>query len=151
MLGQQTEGIAQIAKETGLTRQTVYRINDDPCGCRGSSDCMGPVRAARAVLVCVGPSRAARPAGLSRRRFKNAVKASAEARVIAAVSPMKAATRPARWSRIRARRTCGSLRPIGSPLCSGACPQSCTSPVFSKAISKTGVKGRSPGPVSVAL
>jgi DNA invertase Pin-like site-specific DNA recombinase len=30
MLGKQTEGIAQIAKETGLTRQTVYRIKDDP-------------------------------------------------------------------------------------------------------------------------
>jgi len=32
MLGQQTAGIAQIAKETGLTRQTVYRIKDDPTG-----------------------------------------------------------------------------------------------------------------------
>jgi putative DNA-invertase from lambdoid prophage Rac len=32
MLGQQTAGIAQIAKETGLTRQTVYRIKDDPAG-----------------------------------------------------------------------------------------------------------------------
>jgi putative DNA-invertase from lambdoid prophage Rac len=30
MLGQQTVGIAQIAKETRLTRQTVYRIKDDP-------------------------------------------------------------------------------------------------------------------------
>ncbi len=30
MLGQHTVGIAQIAKETGLTRQTVYRIKDDP-------------------------------------------------------------------------------------------------------------------------
>ncbi len=30
MLGQQTVGITQIAKETGLTRQTVYRIKDDP-------------------------------------------------------------------------------------------------------------------------
>jgi DNA-binding phage protein len=30
MLGQQTAGIAQIAKGTGLTRQTVYRIKDDP-------------------------------------------------------------------------------------------------------------------------
>jgi DNA invertase Pin-like site-specific DNA recombinase len=30
MLGRQTAGIAQIAKETGLTRQTVYRIKDDP-------------------------------------------------------------------------------------------------------------------------
>jgi hypothetical protein len=25
-------GIAQVAKETGLTRQTVYRIKDDPAG-----------------------------------------------------------------------------------------------------------------------
>jgi DNA invertase Pin-like site-specific DNA recombinase len=30
MLGQQTAGIALIAKETGLTRPTVYRIKDDP-------------------------------------------------------------------------------------------------------------------------
>jgi putative DNA-invertase from lambdoid prophage Rac len=32
MLGQQAVGIAQIAKETGLTRQTVYRIKGDPVG-----------------------------------------------------------------------------------------------------------------------
>jgi putative DNA-invertase from lambdoid prophage Rac len=32
MLGKQTMGIAQIAKETGLTRQTIYRIKDDPAG-----------------------------------------------------------------------------------------------------------------------
>jgi DNA invertase Pin-like site-specific DNA recombinase len=32
MLGRQTAGIAQIATETGLTRQTVYRIKDDPAG-----------------------------------------------------------------------------------------------------------------------
>ena len=32
MLRQQTLGIAQIAKETGLTRQTVYRIKADPAG-----------------------------------------------------------------------------------------------------------------------
>jgi putative DNA-invertase from lambdoid prophage Rac len=32
MLGQQAVGIAHIAKETGLTRQTVYRIKDDPAG-----------------------------------------------------------------------------------------------------------------------
>jgi putative DNA-invertase from lambdoid prophage Rac len=30
MLGQDAVGIARIAKETGLTRQTVYRIKDDP-------------------------------------------------------------------------------------------------------------------------
>jgi DNA invertase Pin-like site-specific DNA recombinase len=32
MLGQDAVGIARIAKETGLTRQTVYRIKDDPAG-----------------------------------------------------------------------------------------------------------------------
>jgi hypothetical protein len=32
MLDQQTAGIAQIAKESGLTRQTVYRIKDDLAG-----------------------------------------------------------------------------------------------------------------------
>jgi DNA-binding phage protein len=32
MLEHRTVGIAQIAKETGLTRQTVYRIKGDPCG-----------------------------------------------------------------------------------------------------------------------
>jgi putative DNA-invertase from lambdoid prophage Rac len=32
MLGQQTAGIAQIAEEAGLSRQTVYRIKDDPAG-----------------------------------------------------------------------------------------------------------------------
>jgi putative DNA-invertase from lambdoid prophage Rac len=30
MLGQESVGIAQIAKETGLSRQAVYRIKDDP-------------------------------------------------------------------------------------------------------------------------
>ena len=32
MLAQGTVGIAQVAKEMGLTRQTVYRIKDDPAG-----------------------------------------------------------------------------------------------------------------------
>ena len=32
MLGQQAMGVAQIAKATGLSRQTVYRIKDDPAG-----------------------------------------------------------------------------------------------------------------------
>jgi putative DNA-invertase from lambdoid prophage Rac len=32
MLGQEAAGIARIAKETGLTRQTVYRIKEDPAG-----------------------------------------------------------------------------------------------------------------------
>jgi putative DNA-invertase from lambdoid prophage Rac len=32
MLVQDAVGIARIAKETGLTRQTVYRIKDDPAG-----------------------------------------------------------------------------------------------------------------------
>jgi putative DNA-invertase from lambdoid prophage Rac len=30
LLGQEAVGMARIAKETGLTRQTVYRIKDDP-------------------------------------------------------------------------------------------------------------------------
>jgi DNA invertase Pin-like site-specific DNA recombinase len=37
MLGQQAVGIAQIAKETSLTRQTVYRIKDDPAGAEAAS------------------------------------------------------------------------------------------------------------------
>jgi putative DNA-invertase from lambdoid prophage Rac len=32
MLGQQAVGIAQIAKNAGLSRQTIYRIKDDPAG-----------------------------------------------------------------------------------------------------------------------
>jgi len=32
MLGQQPLGVAQIARDTKLTRQTVYRIKDDPAG-----------------------------------------------------------------------------------------------------------------------
>jgi putative DNA-invertase from lambdoid prophage Rac len=32
MLGQQAVGIAQIAKNVGLSRQTIYRIKDDPAG-----------------------------------------------------------------------------------------------------------------------
>jgi putative DNA-invertase from lambdoid prophage Rac len=32
MLGHDAVGIARIAKETGLTRQTIYRIKDDPAG-----------------------------------------------------------------------------------------------------------------------
>jgi hypothetical protein len=32
LLGQDAVGIARIAKDTGLTRQTVYRIKDDPAG-----------------------------------------------------------------------------------------------------------------------
>ena len=36
MLGQQAIGIAQIAKATGLSRQTVYRIKDDPAGCEAA-------------------------------------------------------------------------------------------------------------------
>jgi putative DNA-invertase from lambdoid prophage Rac len=41
MLGQQTVGIAQIAKETGLTRQTVYRIKDDPAGAEAALGAWG--------------------------------------------------------------------------------------------------------------
>jgi putative DNA-invertase from lambdoid prophage Rac len=32
MLGQEAVGVAQIAKEIGLSRQAVYRIKDDPAG-----------------------------------------------------------------------------------------------------------------------
>jgi putative DNA-invertase from lambdoid prophage Rac len=32
LLAQEAVGIARVAKETGLTRQTVYRIKDDPAG-----------------------------------------------------------------------------------------------------------------------
>jgi putative DNA-invertase from lambdoid prophage Rac len=32
MLNQDSVGIARIAKEAGLSRQTVYRIKDDPAG-----------------------------------------------------------------------------------------------------------------------
>jgi DNA invertase Pin-like site-specific DNA recombinase len=32
MLAHEALGIARIAKETGLTRQMVYRIKDDPAG-----------------------------------------------------------------------------------------------------------------------
>jgi hypothetical protein len=41
MLGQQAVGIAQIAKETGLTRRTVYRIKDDPAGADGALGAWG--------------------------------------------------------------------------------------------------------------
>ncbi len=36
MLGQETVSIAHIARETGLTRQTVYRIKGDPAGAEGA-------------------------------------------------------------------------------------------------------------------
>ena len=36
MLGQEAVGIARIAKETGLTRQTVYGIKGDPAGAEGA-------------------------------------------------------------------------------------------------------------------
>jgi putative DNA-invertase from lambdoid prophage Rac len=36
ILGQQAVGIAQIAKAAGLSRQTVYRIKDDPAGCEAA-------------------------------------------------------------------------------------------------------------------
>jgi len=50
MLGQQGVGIAQIAKETGLTRQTICRIKDDPAGAEAAG-CLGDVRA-----VCSKPA-----------------------------------------------------------------------------------------------
>jgi DNA invertase Pin-like site-specific DNA recombinase len=36
MLGQEAVSIAQIARETGLTRQTIYRIKGDPAGAEGA-------------------------------------------------------------------------------------------------------------------
>jgi putative DNA-invertase from lambdoid prophage Rac len=36
LLGQEAVGIARISKETGLTRQTVYRIKDDPVSAEAS-------------------------------------------------------------------------------------------------------------------
>src|SRR6266481_4552623 len=36
MLGQEAVGIAQIARETGLIRQTVYRIKGEPAGAEGA-------------------------------------------------------------------------------------------------------------------
>jgi len=44
MVGRQTAGIAQIAKETGLTRQTVYRIKKDPATAEAALAARGAVR-----------------------------------------------------------------------------------------------------------
>ena len=41
MLGQQTVTVAAIAKETGLTRQTIYRIKDDPAGAEAALTAWG--------------------------------------------------------------------------------------------------------------
>jgi putative DNA-invertase from lambdoid prophage Rac len=41
MLGRQAVGTAQIAKETGLTRQTVYRIKGDPVGAEAALAALG--------------------------------------------------------------------------------------------------------------
>jgi putative DNA-invertase from lambdoid prophage Rac len=41
LLGRQTVGIAQIAKDTGLTRQTIYRIEDDPAGAEAALSAWG--------------------------------------------------------------------------------------------------------------
>ena len=41
MLGRETVGIAQIAKDTGLTRQTVYRIKDDPASAEAALSTWG--------------------------------------------------------------------------------------------------------------
>jgi DNA-binding phage protein len=40
MLSQAT-GIAQIAKAAGLSRQTVYRIKDDPAACEAALTAWG--------------------------------------------------------------------------------------------------------------
>jgi DNA invertase Pin-like site-specific DNA recombinase len=41
MLGNQAVGIMQIAKDTGLPRQTVYRIKDDPAGAEAALTAWG--------------------------------------------------------------------------------------------------------------
>jgi Helix-turn-helix domain of resolvase len=41
MLGQQTSGIAQIAKQAGSTRQTVYRIKHEPAGAEAALGAWG--------------------------------------------------------------------------------------------------------------
>jgi putative DNA-invertase from lambdoid prophage Rac len=41
LLAQEALGIARVAKETGLTRQTVYRIKDDPAGAEAASAAWG--------------------------------------------------------------------------------------------------------------
>jgi DNA invertase Pin-like site-specific DNA recombinase len=41
MLGQGAVGVAQIAKDTGLTRQTIYRIKDDPAGAEAALTAWG--------------------------------------------------------------------------------------------------------------
>jgi putative DNA-invertase from lambdoid prophage Rac len=41
MLGQQAVGVAQLAKETGLSRQTVYRIKDDPASAEAALSAWG--------------------------------------------------------------------------------------------------------------
>src|SRR5215831_17837975 len=41
MLGRETVGIAQIAKDTGLTRPTVYRIQDDPASAEAALSTWG--------------------------------------------------------------------------------------------------------------
>jgi len=41
MLGQQAVGIAQLAKTTGLSRQTVYRIKDDPASAEAALSAWG--------------------------------------------------------------------------------------------------------------
>jgi len=37
----QTKGVAQIAKDTGLSRQTVYRIQADPAACEATLTAWG--------------------------------------------------------------------------------------------------------------
>jgi Helix-turn-helix domain of resolvase len=54
MLGQEVVGIAAIAKQTGLSRQTVYRIKDDPAGAEAAlADVSAPTqrRGARATPI----------------------------------------------------------------------------------------------------
>jgi hypothetical protein len=58
---QEALGIAQITKDTGLSRQTIYRIKDDPAGSEAALAAWGmSSRAesrARSLIGCASPIR----------------------------------------------------------------------------------------------
>jgi hypothetical protein len=56
VLGQQAVGIAQIARETGLTRQTIYRIKDDAAGAEAALGVWGCEYAPTATASATGHS-----------------------------------------------------------------------------------------------
>jgi putative DNA-invertase from lambdoid prophage Rac len=57
MLAQGAVGIARVAKETGLTRQTIYRIQDDPAAAEASLAAWGAVTPLRIMGRRCVPSR----------------------------------------------------------------------------------------------